>query len=165
MLWPEHRVLMIGAHRFNLLKSTTRFDNICMVAGRYAGRHASDLTQYLTLWSVLVRIEINNDRHRSPRPDPVATAEGVFGVATARELSSQELHRLGRLGDQTDVDLRDDEASYARPDAPRPDAPVWTPGAVMQRLTALYARLSRPKQQSGVWPNPQHETGNTARNE
>ena len=83
-----------------------------------------------------MQITIHNDRPAHvTRPDPVAAGDGVFGHTDPSELSPAEAARHPATAPAPEV----------IPDAP----PRWTPKALLDRLTRLYARFTLPLSDAG----------------
>lgn len=82
-----------------------------------------------------MRVEIGNDRSPS-RPDPVAEDAGVFASLAPEEMSRAERMRNPRGPENT-------LASAPPQSAPR----LWTPRAILDRVTQLYARFTKPPSQ------------------
>lgn len=81
-----------------------------------------------------MRIEIGNDRS-ARRPDPVAQDEGVFGVLSPEEMSCAEQQRSPRSAETP-------TPAEAAPPSPAPR--LWTPHAILSRVTELYGRFKNP---------------------
>lgn len=81
-----------------------------------------------------MRIDLDHDRldHSPDRyRDPVVARTGVFGRIERAELSEAEQAR------STNIDERAAKAE-AKP------VKIWTPKAVLKRITNLYARFANP---------------------
>lgn len=80
-----------------------------------------------------MKIDLVSDRV-SRRPDPVAAAVGVFGHLDEDQVSAAEAARLGTI-------VEGDACPLPRSKPER----IWSPKAILRRVTDLYNKLGKPK--------------------
>lgn len=100
-----------------------------------------------------MRVDISTDRRLDLRPDPVARASGVFSAIEPHELSEAEALRLGTQLEEAEGEEADVASSHAASPSPGLGERIWSPAAVLARVTALYARLKRPSAVSQSTPS------------